>query len=177
MDHVLIIGGSGILRDVCRHLADRGNVVSVVARNKLPIVEMVAETQKSQGLINPVAADYTVIPILQDKLIEAVAHLGPPVMTIAWINPDAFLARQSVAGFVNDHAPGTPLFDIWCGLGSSPPEPGLLSVQNFKILYRKIILGQVIEADKPRKLNREEITEGILKAIVEDKERYTIGRI
>ena len=82
MEHVIVIGGSGILRGLCIHWAEEGKVILVVGRDKSKIVEMVAQTQKAPGLINPIAVDYLQVPALQKKLIEAVAHLGRPTMTV-----------------------------------------------------------------------------------------------
>lgn len=175
MEHILIIGGSGILRSVCRRLAEDGNVVSVVARNKDRIVEMIAETQKAQGLINPIAVDYNDIPALQQKLIEAVAHLGSPLFTITRINPEAFLARQSVAGFLNDHAAGSRMFDLLCGQADSSNLVGLLSAHNFKIMYRRIILGSIGEGDNSRRADHGEVLVGILEAIKQDRVDFVIG--
>jgi len=175
MEHILIIGGSGILRNVSCHFANEGRVVSVVARDKAKIVEMIAETQKAPGLINPIAVDYTDVPTLQKKLVEAVAHLGSPVMTITRISPAAFLARQSVAGFLNDHASGSRMFDLVCRQADSPGLVGLLSANNFKIMYRRIILGSMMDGDRQRRAGREEVLAGISEAIQKDVNDFVIG--
>jgi len=175
MEHVLIIGGSGILQGVCRHFAEEGKVVSVVARNKAKIVEMIAQTQTAPGLINPIAIDYTDVPALQKKLVEAAAHLGSPILTITRIDSAAFLARQSVAGFLNDHAAGSRMFDLVCRQSDSPNLVGLLSAYNFKIMYRRIILGSIIDGDKPRPASQEDVLAGVLEAIRRDRTDFTIG--
>ena len=51
MEHIVVIGGTGLLRGICIHFANEGMAVSVITRNKELIVEIVAETQKSPGLI------------------------------------------------------------------------------------------------------------------------------
>jgi NAD(P)-dependent dehydrogenase (short-subunit alcohol dehydrogenase family) len=172
MEHVLIIGGSGLLREVSKDFAEQGKVVSVVARDKAKIVEMVAETQKAPGLINPIAIDYTDVPALQAKLVEAAAHLGPPVITVAWVNPEAFMARQSIAGFLNDRASGSRMYDLLCGQSGSA---GLLSAHSFKIMYHRIIIGSISETDDSRRPNKEEIRNGIFNAISQNKQEFVIG--
>jgi hypothetical protein len=175
MDHILVVGGSGVLRDVCRHFADEAYVVSVVARDKSRIVEMVAESQKAPGLINPITVDYTDITALQSKLIEAATLLGQPKLTLARINPKAFLARQSVAGFLTDHATGSRMFDLCCAEKGGTESAGLLSAHNFKIFYRKIILGSIFESDRARKLASDEICAGVIEAIEKDATEFIIG--
>ena len=177
MEHILIVGGSGILRGVCRHFAEGGKVVSVVARDKARIVEMVAQTQKAPGLINPIALDYNNIPVLQSKLVEAAAHLGAPAVTITRINPAAFLARQSVAGFLNDHASGSRMFDLLCRQTDAPDLVGLLSAHNFKIMYRRIILDSRTAGGESRPAGEQEVVDGVLEALRQDRTDFTIGEV
>ena len=175
MEHVIVIGGSGILRGLCIHWAEEGKVVSVVGRDKAKIVEMVAQTQKAPGLINPVAVDYLQVPTLQKKLIEAVAHLGRPTMTVTWIRPEGFLARQSVAGFLNDQASGSRLFDLACAQSDPVKTAGLLSAHNFKIMYRRVILSAAAGGDGSDQKVRDRIREGMLKAIRLDQTDFIIS--
>lgn len=175
MEHVLVIGGSGILRGLSCHFAEQGRVVSVVARNKDRIVEMISETQKSPGLINPIALDYTDTPALQAKLIEAVAHLGPPELTITRMTPDASSAHQVLVGFLNEKAPGSRMFDIICGKPDYSKDVESALNPDFKILCRRIVLGSVTEGDESRMLTEQEICAGVMEAINQDQPNYYIN--
>lgn len=172
MEHVLIVGGSGLLREVSKDFAEQGKVVSVIARDKARIVEMISETQKAPGLINAIAVDYTDVPALQAKLVEAAAHLGPPVMTLAWVDPEAFMAHQAIAGFLNDHASGSRMYDLLCGQSGSA---GLLSAHNFKIMYHRIVIASVGGGNNSHRPDNEEIRNGIFEAIRQNKQEFIIG--
>ncbi len=145
MEHVLVIGGSGILRGVCRHFAGEGKAVSVIARSKERIIEMVAETQKSPGLIIPIAVDYTQADDLRDKLDEAAAHLGPPILTICRIAPDAAPTRKAVAEFLNDNAAGTQMIDVIC---EESPNVKPEWADELDVVYCQIIVGSSIEENE-----------------------------
>jgi hypothetical protein len=177
MDHILVIGGSGILRGLCCHFAEQGKVVSVLARNKDRIVEIIAETQREPGLINPIVVDYTDIPALRHKLVEAVTYLGQPEMTITWMNQEAFLAHQAVADFLSDHAAGSKMFDLCCGRENSAGCGGLVSAHSFKVIYRRIVIGRPSGKDRSNRLTDEEICSGVLEAIGRDRAEFVIGEV
>ncbi len=174
MEHVLIIGGGGLLRKVSLHFAENGQVVSVVGRDKSKIIEMVAATQKAPGLINPIAVDYTDIPALRQRLIEAVAHLKAPVLTIVRINPKAVSVRPAVAQFLREQATGCPMFDLLCFDGGISDEALVESMGNFEMKYRRIYFGDTGDAGASR-MSAGDICAGVLEAIERDEDGYVIG--
>ncbi len=86
MDHIMIIGGTGMLRGLAKKFSSEGAVVSVIARNRDRLIDLVKETRTDAGIINPVNVDYTNLKAFAHKMFEAKAHLGPPRAVITWIN-------------------------------------------------------------------------------------------
>jgi hypothetical protein len=175
MEHVLMIGGSRKLRGVGCHYAEQGRVVSVIGRDKIKIIEMVAVTQKAPGLINPIDVDYNDLPALIEKLTEAVAHLGPPKLTIARMTPEATSAHQVLAGFLNEKAPGSRMFDIICGKPDLSGDVESVLNPDFKILCRRIMLGSATEGGESRPLTEQEICTGVMEAINQDQPNFYIN--
>jgi len=45
MAHILVVGGTGMLYNVCRHLCESANTVTVIAKNKERLNRLVSDTK------------------------------------------------------------------------------------------------------------------------------------
>jgi NAD(P)-dependent dehydrogenase (short-subunit alcohol dehydrogenase family) len=176
MAHHLVIGATGMLAETARTFAREGHTVSAVARTKKNLIELVKQTQVDDGVINPVALDYTETDALSQKLTEAITILGPIDTAVCWIHKDAPQALPAVGAILQAQAAPCRLFHILShnkGVGKADS----LVTEAKNISYRTITLGYKVEGAARRWLTDDEISWGILEAIYENRIEAVIGQI
>lgn len=177
MSHCLIIGGTGMLREVSRQLAYDYNTVSVIARNPHMLYSLRRETMHLKGNLDPIQIDYMDYEKLREEVELSRERYGNISLVVSWIHSTAPKASSIIANTINLQKEGFRFFDI---LGSSSADPSkeirLPEFSNLDhIQYRQIILGFITDGNNSRWLTDEEISSGVLKAIEEDIERSVIG--
>ena len=150
--HALVVGGTGMLAAATRALAGGGHVVTCIARRDAPLGDGVA--------VEPV--DYREPELLRDALARASTTRGPIELAVCWIHTDAPEAPRIVAAAL---APGARLVQVF-GTRVWP-----LAAPPLHIAYRQVLLG---ECDG-RWLTHEEISSGVLKALVADRPVAVVG--
>ena len=80
--HALVVGGTGMLREVVLRLAAKGDVVSVVARDA---TRLTALAREAPTRINPIAVDYSDDEGLVASLADAIDRVGPLALAILWL--------------------------------------------------------------------------------------------
>lgn len=175
--HALVVGGTGMLRQVSLELARRGFTTSVIARSREPLDDMARE---SGGRIDPIALDYRHTDGLVRALDRSVTAHGPIVLVVAWIHavaPDAPLvvARAAAAG-------GGHRVDYFHVLGSAADDPSQPDPQRRRrfaavagLEYHEVILGFVLEGSSSRWLTDDEIAAGVLESIDRGAPRWIVG--
>ena len=179
--HALVVGGTGMLREVVLRLAAQGLLVSVVARDPTRLTALALEVP---NLINPIAVDYADDESLAASLADAINRFGPLTLAILWLRPGAPRALDTIARMADERAgEGAAgkcrLFRI---LGSAAADPALQRSGNgsrFRAMegldYREIILGFRIEEAGARWNTVAEIAGGVVHAVDEDIEDFVIG--
>ena len=150
--HALVVGGTGMLAAATRALADRGHVVSCLARRDAPLGDGVA--------VEPV--DYRGPELLRDALARAASARGPFELAVCWIHTDAPEAPRIVAEAL---APGARLIQVF-GTRVWP----LVDVP-LHVAYRQVLLG----SSGVRWLTHEEISAGVLEAVDADRPVTVVG--
>lgn len=150
--HAVVVGGTGMLAPATRALADRGHVVTCVARHVADLGSGVA--------VEP--ADYRHPSVLQAVLDRATQSRGPIELALCWIHTDAPEAARVVAEAL---APGARLVQVF-GTRVWPLEDVPLHVA-----YRQVLLGSI----GGRWLSDEEISAGVLEAIERDRPVAVVG--
>jgi molybdopterin-guanine dinucleotide biosynthesis protein A len=150
--HALVVGGTVMLAAATRALADRGHVVTCIARRDVRLGDGVT--------VQPV--DYREPELLRDALARATTARGPIELAVCWIHTDAPEAPRIVAAAL---APGARLLQVF-GTRLWP----LVDVP-LHVAYRQVLLG---ERDG-RWLTHEEISSGVLKAMVADRPVAVVG--
>jgi len=180
MSHVLVVGGTGMLKDVSLYFAYHGMKVSVIARDQKKFEELIFAKNKS-GFINPIRVDYTDYDQLQKKLQNAINIYGPIETAICWIHSTAPEAPYIIAEILNEFNIPFRYFHI---LGSSYADPAVINedfeqtLHRFKnITYKKIILGFVIEDNHARWLTNTEIANSVIDAIKKDENLFIAGKV
>ena len=150
--HALVVGGTGMLAAATRALADRGQVVTCIARR---------DVRPGDGVtVEPV--DYREPELLRDALARATTTRGPIELAVCWIHTDAPEAPRIVAAAL---APGARLVQVF-GTRLWP----LVDVP-LHVAYRQVLLGK----RDGRWLTHEEISSGVLKALVADRPVAVVG--
>jgi len=135
-----------MLRGLVAALAERGDDVTVVARNPRPL---------PPGAVQ-LAVDYRSTEDLRRRLADAIRERGPIELAVSWIHTDAREAPRVVAESV---APGGRMVQVF-GTRVWPLSPLPDGVE-----YAQVLLGGVREGDGFRWLSDEEISTGVLAAV------------
>lgn len=150
--HVVVIGGTGMLADATRALAERGHVVTSIARRPAELGPSVIS----------VALDYREVGEVRRALEESVAERGPLELALCWVHTDAPHVPSVVAAALH---PGGRLVQVF-GTRVWPLDPVPLH-----IAYRRVLLGSA----EGRWLTHAEISSGALHAIDSDLPLSVVG--
>ncbi|MCY7362658.1 MAG: short-chain dehydrogenase [Ignavibacteria bacterium] len=180
MSHVLVVGGTGMLKDVSLYFAIHGKKVSVIARDQIKFEELIL-AKDTFGFINPIRVDYTDYEQLKNKLHNAINIYGPVETAVCWIHSTAPEAPHIIAEIINEANIPVKYFHI---LGSEYVNP-LNQIEDFKetfhryknISYKKIILGFIIEDGHSRWLTNTEIGNGVTDALKKDEDLFIVGKV
>ena len=189
MSHALIIGGTGMLSGVSRHLCEEYKTVSVIGRNPHRFNSLLRETAHLPGNVNPLQLDYTDSANLVENLNTSIERYGNISLVVSWIHSTAPEAPFLVAKEIDKYGKQFRFFEI---LGSAYGNPANKSKRNsgieegstledfnklVNVRYREIILGFVIEGNGSRWLTNDEISNGVIKAVETDIENSVIGTV
>ncbi len=180
MPHVLIVGGTGMLKGVSLYFARHGCTVSVVARNQNRFNELI-ESKPGYGFINPVKVDYSDYSLLEEKLKSSIDNYGEIETAVCWIHSTAPDAPYIIADVLNNQNISCKYFHL-LGSASADPYNGNKNIDKtferfVNITYRKIILGFIVENSNSRWLTDVEIGNGVIDAINSEKDTFIIGQV
>ena len=176
--HALVMGGTGMLRDVTLELAQRGMNVSVMARNVHRTRELCAGNPQR---LHPICVDWHETEWLDRRTREAVAERGAVQLVVCWCHttaPDApmTLARRAAESI----APGSCRFLHVLGSSSPATNPvkarwrdAISSIP--AIEYQMVQLGCERLGRVLRWLSHDVIAEGVLSALDSRRDYTLIG--
>ena len=172
MPHALIVGGTGMLKDVPHYFARHGYTVSVIARNPSGLNKLI-EAKDQHGFINPIKVDYSDYFLLEEKLKSAINNYGKIEAAVCWIHSTAPEAPFIIAEILNSQNTKVKFYHV---LGSVKVQPDgrnekfEMNISKYEnIIYKKIILGFVTEDEKSRWLTNTEIGNGVIDALKKDE--------
>jgi hypothetical protein len=172
LTHDLVIGGSGMLAGLVRHLAKSGRQVSVIARGR-------DRLQRLEALnIHPLPLDYRDPAALDAGLARCTREIGPIARCVAWMHDDDLDRALRVARGVSS---------VYCQvLGSASADPsrpdvlerwrGAFAPLGAPVL-RLAVLGFVVEGGAPRWLTDAEISAGVGLALESDQAITVVGTV
>ena len=180
MAHVLVVGGTGILKDVSMFLAQHDNTVSVIARDAERLTTLVKEAGDLVGQINPVNVDYNRTNDLSDALYEAIESYGPIILVVNWMKTYAVEGAETLSQIINNTSPICRYFQVLSTQNADhyPNEHFFMNPfgETHRILHRTIMLGgQLDNKGQHRELTNGEICHGIVDAIRNDRRNAVIG--
>lgn len=181
MSHVLVVGGTGMLRDVTLHLVDQGHTVSVVARSYNRLQDLVLVTEGLSGALNPLMFDYRLPADLRDEIEEAIATFGPITTAVCWIHSQATQTPVELGSLLNGSGSTCRYFDL---LGSMSIDPRRLlaerrlQIEQYRnVRYYAVMLGFMNDRGRNRWLTDTEICDGVLAALDRPRPETVIGTL
>jgi hypothetical protein len=172
--HILIVGGTGMLREAVMELAREASIVSVIARNYEGLDTLDRDAQKKGWKINPLPVDYRDADLLKRHLENAVNRYGPVTTAVVWVHSDAPEALDVIA----------EILDAKCKVfyigGSSLRDRTVADVKATspfkKSKLRLVTLGFIVENGSSRWLTNAEISAGVVEAFKSDSDKV-VGQL
>lgn len=169
--HVLIIGGTGMLKDVSLWFAGLGIKVSVIGRSRRKHLDLVEESANPE-LINSLILDYNNLSLLEKYVKNAIEKYGPISTVVSWT--PSLPSLEIVNKIISELSCEWKLYQI---KGSRRYfKDDILNISS-NCEHRSIYLGFIIEDNHSRWLTNKEIAEGVITSIKEDRTESIIGRL
>jgi NAD(P)-dependent dehydrogenase (short-subunit alcohol dehydrogenase family) len=162
MKHALVVGGTGMLSEVCTWLVEQDYHVSVIGRNPEKMSHLVEKTDKDK--ITPLLVDYKKVDQLDILLKQTISEKGPFTLVVAWVHTGG---EQGLGRLIEIVAETSGTWELYHVLGSraklAEVKSGLLIPRTCS--YHQVQLGFKLEEDRGRWLKNHEISEGVMEAI------------
>lgn len=171
--HILIVGGTGMLKGVIEQYANTGHNLTLLARNRKKLNQL---KDINPQKINIIATDYIQTEAAIIKVQEAIKQSGKIDLAILWIHStgDEFKIKLKELLIITN--PFVKVFEL---IGSATRNPMTINTDNLlkfnSTHYRRIVLGYKFSNHQFRWLTDEEICEGTLYAIKKDEPLHIIG--
>ena len=162
--HVLVVGGTGMLSELCRALADDGGRLSLLSRNA--------------SALGGFDCDYHDEAAFAAALSAAVARNGPPDLAVAWFHTLKIAAPRLLAQTVRGR-----LFQVLGSAVGDPDHPERLaraaSVAEGlpDCALRQVVLGFRLEGGRSRWHAGRDLVAGVLEAIIADRPLSVVGTL
>lgn len=179
--HVLVVGGTGMLRGVSLYFAERGDFVSVVARGEERLRSLADDAAAFAGEIVPLPLDYWDSAKLERALTASMTRYGPISLAVCWVHSVASDPLVVVAKALVSASASPRLFHVRGSASANPAAGGPRIPQSLAALptlrYRQVILGFVIENGRSRWLTHREISDGVVAAVTSDRDTTIVGTV
>ena len=170
--HALVIGGSGMLKDVSLWLADQGYFTSVFGRD----INKLNSIAQKNPLILPLAADYFDLSSFQKKITEQIQSHGSFDIVVTWLHKNPQQIHKLISRInesLNDN--NWELYDVR-GSSDKIDEINKASEQLENCNHYQVQLGFKVESGISRWLTNEEIAQGVIKSI-QNKTNILVGQL
>jgi hypothetical protein len=166
--HALVIGGTGMLSDVCVALAQQGYIVSIIGRTVSKFQRIISESPVDS--IFPIVVDYNSNDVL-DEVDKVIEEKGSFDLIVSWTPNYSVLERicrvnRRIDNFCLFHVKGSRRYF----------KDETIQIPN-NCNYRKVFLGFIIENECSRWLTHDEISNGVMNQIETDQPTGIIGQI
>ena len=172
LKHALVIEGTGMLAQASVWLSENGYHVSVIGRNAEKMQVLLDENPTR---MTPVLVDYTNRVELMEQLHRIQNENGPIQLVVAWIHSTGQHVIPCLSASLS-HSQPWKLFHV-SGSSSNLQEIKDKTAIPTHVSYHQIQLGFITESEISRWLTHAEISNGVIKAILEDEPVQIIGTI
>ncbi len=170
-----------MLRGASLYLASRFDRVTVMARDSARLTQLANAARKKNYRINSLCVDYHDNFALRSGLENTIHAYGPITLVLAWIHSTAPHASIIVAETLAQANEKCRYFEI---VGSAAAGPAQIAENQSKrfeqfssIQYRQIVLGFMIEQGRSRWLTNDEISAGVIRAVMSDEIYSIVGTV
>ncbi|EEL51086.1 short-chain dehydrogenase [Bacillus cereus] len=171
--HALIVGGTGMLKEVSVWLCNQGFYVSIIGRDKDKL-EGIKNTCDTPENVTCIPLDYHDSETLKQSIKDTMKQNGPITLVVAWIHTTAKKALQVICEEIESHSKSYSLFHI---LGSSALRAERQKTGNSLCDYHRILLGFILQGEYSRWLTHEEIAEGVIAGMQSKQSDYMVGTL
>ncbi|GGP11977.1 short-chain dehydrogenase [Oceanobacillus neutriphilus] len=176
LSHALIIGGTGMLSEASLWLADTSAKISIIARDQRKMERLLSKANPD-AFITPLLVDYKDSTALRENIRNCIQQNGPIDLVVAWIHSNSNHALDIISQEVAQQGSAWKLYHV---LGSSSDAAQIKETAVKKYpgcQYRQIQLGFILEKKHSRWLTNQEISEGVIDAIVNEKSVKVVGTL
>lgn len=176
MEHVLVIGGMGMLSGVTHWLVQQNYRVSIVARNRDRMEKLIGESEIPSA-ITPLFVDYCSETDLRSEINRTIRENGEIKLVVAWIHSVGKNALSIIAEEISKSCEDKwRLFNL---LGSSTDLKKAVEEVEAPTgcRYRQVLLGFVNENGHSRWLTHKEISDGVIESIQNDMALHIVGTV
>lgn len=170
MTHALVVGGTGMLRNVSLWLAKEGYHVSVIGRSETKLSRLIEQAPTN---ITALQVDYHNDVELKENLIHTIQKNGPIQLVVSWIHRTAPRALDIIKAEITEP---WRLVQV-TGSSSNLNELKEKVKPSESCYYQQVQLGFVMEENHSRWLTHEEIADGVRNAIHTKKEVSVVGTV
>lgn len=177
--HVLIVGGTGMLFDASRALAQRCRHLTSIARTNQSLQRLDAAIADAGCSHHAYALDWSEPEIFVRAAADQVRTVGDPDLVLAWLHQDRIgpLLANAVAPEYGRcdfyQVRGSAVADPSCNIEPLPAGQRMPT----SIGYHQIILGFRIEDGGSRWLRNDEISAGVLDAVEHPQDVAVVGTV
>ena len=177
--HLLVIGGTGMLSQAVLYFASQYSTISVIARHQGGLNRLKAQAGENSEIFNLLAVDYRNYGKLVKKVSESVQEFGDVNTIISWIHSTAPDALQTVCRDLDSNSGKINLFEIVSSERGKIPNYHVQQAKGFSLFqsikYHSILLGAVKDGSSLRWLTHDEISDGVIDAVENLKVNTIIG--
>lgn len=172
MKHALVIGGTGMLSKASVWLSENGYQVSVIGRNPKKMQQLLEQNTLQ---LTPVLVDYTNTEELAEQIRSIQQQNGPIELVVAWVHSTG----PQVIPCVLEMLPANQLVAFFhvCGSSSNLKDIKAITALPKHVFYHQIQLGFKRENGFSRWLTHEEISQGVIEAVLSGKSESVIGTL
>ncbi|EST56528.1 short-chain dehydrogenase [Brevibacillus panacihumi W25] len=169
----LVIGGTGMLADTVLWLVGQGYRVTVLARDRKRFEQLRQDLPDPQA-VHFIQLDYHQTAVLKQAMEEWVAETDSVDLVVSWIHSSAPLALETILDALSVQRKPWRLFQV-CGSRAwkNPPQ----EIAREHVLFRRVILGFILEEQSARWLFNHEISQGVIDAIRSDQPLSIVGTV
>ncbi|HZH58013.1 MAG TPA: short-chain dehydrogenase [Metabacillus sp.] len=175
MKCALVVGGSGMLSQVSIWLAQQHYRVYVIGRSVEKMNRLLRQADSYSQII-PIYADYTNDEQFVESIHSLLGKNSHIKLIVSWIHSTAPRALQTLINMVEEEEHP---FHVYHVLGSKANLPEIKKNLHLSELctYHQVQLGYIREGRSQRWLSHDEISQGVIDSIKQEKEVYTVGTL
>jgi len=175
---MLIIGGTGMLKEASEYFIKKENQVTLVARNSQKLEAF--KNKFPDKKVSTIAIDYTNTENFIQQIKTHFEHTSICKKVVCWMHSSGNNALHELINLMNSYSTSKIAIQFYHILGSasrSPKENQWGAKQFSHLQYHIIILGFKRAGNYSRWLTHNEISEGVIQAVEYNSKQYIVGQI